>query len=313
MSSTPELSSSAAADPAFDPRPDGHAEDVALPDWLVGSRAFGVIVVDEAAEIVFANDAISSALGFESGDAMTGQNLRASLLQSESDWRDWERGGEQQYRLRNASGAPVSFHGEGIQSIRNLQRPLRYVVLSLQGSSNETGRLLEHAARMEAVAGLSSGIAHDFNNLLTVLVGNLYLLGEELRDNESAFGRIRSARDTALRGAELTRQLLNYARDDEAEDAEVRPASVVLKLQPLLEKLVGSSIELTVDLAAESHTVPRVERSSRARSSIWSSTPAMRSKVTAVSASLSTSSKIKFVRASSSSACPTMARVCPRK
>lgn len=116
-------------------------------------------------------------------------------------------------------------------------------------------QLFEHAARMEAVAGLTSGIAHDFNNLLTVLVGNLYLLGEELRDNESAFARIKAARDTALRGSELTRQLLNYARTEETSESEIKPANVVYKLQPLLEKLVGSKIRLDVKVTAETQSV----------------------------------------------------------
>ena len=256
MSSTPKFSSSAvAAETVQDAHVSHYADDVALPAWLVNSCVFGVLIVDQSADVVFANTALAEALGFQAAEDLIGQNLRSSLLVDDADWESWERGGEQSFRLRDATGATVSFHGEGGRRPDDAEQCLRYAVVSLQRSPNETGRLLEHAARMEAVAGLSSGIAHDFNNLLTVLVGNLYLLGEELRGNESAFARIKAARDTALRGAELTRQLLNYARDDDGDDIEIRPASVVHKLQPLLEKLVGSTIELAVDLSAESYTV----------------------------------------------------------
>ena len=211
------------------------ADDVALPGWLVNSRAFGVLVVDQATDIVFANAAIADALGYDSADELTGRNLRASFLVDDSDWNAWERDGEHQFRLRDISGAPVSFHGEAGRSSDNPENALRYGVLSLQGGSNETGRLLEHAARMEAVAGLSSGIAHDFNNLLTVLVGNLYLLGEDLRGNESAFARIKAARDTALRGAELPLWCLSR----EPQGAGVVPRSLVHLLSPVARAYAG--------------------------------------------------------------------------
>jgi signal transduction histidine kinase/CheY-like chemotaxis protein len=256
MSSTPELNRAVASVGAdVDSRVQVPGEDVALPNWLIGSSAFCVVVADAAATIMFVNEAFAKSLGFESAAALVGRNLRESFLLEEADWEAWQSDGDHMFRLRDVSGAPVTFRGESGKSFDREQNPLYRCVLSREGDSYATGQLLEHAARMEAVAGLSSGIAHDFNNLLTVLVGNLYLLGEELRGNESAFARIKAARDTALRGSELTRHLLNYARGDETNESEVRPGSVVHKLEPLLEKLVGSRIELGVDVTAEGYTV----------------------------------------------------------
>ncbi|MGD2168072.1 MAG: ATP-binding protein, partial [Gammaproteobacteria bacterium] len=214
-----------------------------------------VLCVDSAANIVFANDVFAEALGFESAEALIGTNLLRARLTEEAAWAAWENQDLQTFRFRHAGGDPVLLSGSRGKGVDDAGNPIYHCIFFRQGDSQETGQLLEHAARMEAVAGLSSGIAHDFNNLLTVLVGNLYLLGEELRDNETAFARIKAARDTALRGAELTRQLLNYARGEDSDAPEVNPASAVWKLQPLLEKLVGSRIALHVDVTAEERTV----------------------------------------------------------
>ena len=234
---------------------DSFASSAALPAWLVNSRLLGVVVLDDGLSIVFANDQFARFFGLQSAELLIGANLSEACELEAGDPQCWRQEGECSIRARDKAGTAVLMQVEVSRIRRSDGASLYRCVASLQSEPPETGQLLEHAARMEAVAGLSSGIAHDFNNLLTVLVGNLYLLAEELRDNESAFTRIKAARDTALRGADLTRQLLNYARDDGADEAEVRPASVVRRLQSLLDKLVGSRIKLQVELSAEDASV----------------------------------------------------------
>ena len=231
------------------------AADDVLPSWLMHSREFAVVFADEHSTVSFANEQFAAVLGYESAQSLLGMQLRQSCLVQAADWTAWQSGHEHQFRLRGADGAVISLSGEVQKCLDSTGRLCIQCIFFPSPAIGENGQLLEHAARMEAVAGLSSGIAHDFNNLLTVLVGNLYLLGEELRENESAFARIKAARDTALRGSDLTRQLLNYARTQDTDDAETSPASVVNKLRPLLEKLVGSGIDLQIDAPAEAQTV----------------------------------------------------------
>ena len=52
---------------------------------------------------------------------------------------------------------------------------------------------------MEALGSLTAAIAHDFNNVLTVLVGNLYLIGEELRERPRVFEKLKAARDAGMK------------------------------------------------------------------------------------------------------------------
>lgn len=70
---------------------------------------------------------------------------------------------------------------------------------------------LVQAQKIEALGQLTGGVAHDFNNLLGAVIGNLDLLSRKLGDE-----RLRRYVDGAIagaqRGAQLTRQLLAFAR-----------------------------------------------------------------------------------------------------
>src|SRR5207248_1617847 len=68
------------------------------------------------------------------------------------------------------------------------------------------------AQKMEAVGQLTGGIAHDFNNLLMVVMGNLQLVEQLVRNDERAVKRIRAAIEAAEKGSELTKRLLAFSR-----------------------------------------------------------------------------------------------------
>jgi CheY-like chemotaxis protein len=68
-----------------------------------------------------------------------------------------------------------------------------------------------HMQEMQRTADLTSKIAHDFNNLLGVIIGNLDLLAPRLADDAEARELLDAALGAAVRGAELTTQLLTSA------------------------------------------------------------------------------------------------------
>jgi len=71
---------------------------------------------------------------------------------------------------------------------------------------------LVHAEKMEAIGTLASGIAHDFNNLLTGIQGNTSLMLLEAGDDPPLHERLVGIEEHVRRGAELTKQLLSFAR-----------------------------------------------------------------------------------------------------
>jgi signal transduction histidine kinase/CheY-like chemotaxis protein len=68
-----------------------------------------------------------------------------------------------------------------------------------------------HAQRLDSLGTLAGGIAHDFNNLLTVILGNTSLALMDLPADAPARHPLRQIEITALRAADLTRQMLAYS------------------------------------------------------------------------------------------------------
>jgi PAS domain S-box-containing protein len=111
-------------------------------------------------------------------------------------------------------------------------------------------RLLQ-AQKMEAVGQLTGGIAHDFNNLLGVVLGNLQLLERSLADTPSLARKVRTAMRAAIRGADLTRRLLTFARRQILDTAVVDLNRKVRALIDLVQRTLGVSIEVRIVLAAD--------------------------------------------------------------
>jgi two-component system, cell cycle sensor histidine kinase and response regulator CckA len=82
---------------------------------------------------------------------------------------------------------------------------------------------LQHAGRMEAIGTLAGGIAHDFNNLLMVIQGSISLMLQGLEPAHPNYENFKNIETQVRRGANLTGQLLGYARKGRYE---VRPLNL---------------------------------------------------------------------------------------
>ncbi|MEM7520486.1 MAG: ATP-binding protein [Pseudomonadota bacterium] len=70
---------------------------------------------------------------------------------------------------------------------------------------------VRQSQRIEVIGTLTGGVAHDFNNLLAIILGNLEL-SLELREPDEQRALIREAIKATYRGADLTKNLLSFAR-----------------------------------------------------------------------------------------------------
>jgi signal transduction histidine kinase/ActR/RegA family two-component response regulator len=119
----------------------------------------------------------------------------------------------------------------------------------------QTEALLVEAQKLKAVGELSSGVAHDFNNLLTVVMGFADLAQRNVSPGSAVSLDLDEIRLAAQRGAELTRQLLAFARRQRNRPRRVQVESVVRGMNKLLQQLVGPRLQLRLELAPNGWTV----------------------------------------------------------
>ena len=109
---------------------------------------------------------------------------------------------------------------------------------------------LRQAQKMEAIGQLTGGVAHDFNNLLTAVTGNLEMLQARLADPRS-LSYAEAAMRSALRGGQLTQQLLAYARRQNLSPRPVDVNAVIVGMGELLQRSLGGLVQVEPDLAAD--------------------------------------------------------------
>lgn len=107
---------------------------------------------------------------------------------------------------------------------------------------------LRQSQKMEMIGQLTGGVAHDFNNLLMAVLGNLDLLKKHLGDDPRAMRLIDGALQGAHRGASLTQRLLAFARKQDLTLAVTDLADLVRGMTHLIERTIGTTIELSFDL-----------------------------------------------------------------
>ena len=108
---------------------------------------------------------------------------------------------------------------------------------------------LRQAQKMEAIGQLTGGLAHDFNNLLGIVLGNLDLLAERFTTGSEDRELTDAAVQAALRGAELTRQLLAFSRQQPLAPKLTYLPPVLEATAKLLQRTLGEAITFELNVS----------------------------------------------------------------
>jgi len=105
-----------------------------------------------------------------------------------------------------------------------------------------------HAQRIDSIGNLAGGVAHDFNNILTSILGSTAIMKRKMRKNVAMYRFVDIIDTAAKRGADLTRQLLTFARKTSVQFRPIIVNEIVEETLQLFERSVEKTITVQSSL-----------------------------------------------------------------
>ncbi|MFT5510383.1 MAG: PAS domain S-box-containing protein [Hyphomicrobiaceae bacterium] len=155
---------------------------------------------------------------------------------------------ETRHQRKDGSIYPVEVH---LQLMARETPPVFVAMIQDVSEAQLREAILRQSQKMEAIGQLTGGIAHDFNNLLTIILGNNELLQGSLADDPRQHKLLNAATSAAERGAQLTGQLLSFARQQPLAPEVIDINALVEDMIDMLERTLGEAIELKAVLASD--------------------------------------------------------------
>lgn len=158
---------------------------------------------------------------------------------------------EIQYRHRHKNGGWIHLEAWGTNQLDNPD--IRGVVVNVRDISERKLAEMEReklqaqliqAQKMESVGRLAGGVAHDFNNMLNVILGHTEMALESEALAEPLRADLQAIREAARRSADLTRQLLAFARKQTVAPRVLDLNDTIGGMLKLLQRLIGEDITL---------------------------------------------------------------------
>jgi two-component system cell cycle sensor histidine kinase/response regulator CckA len=208
-----------------------------------------VVVFDSPRRFLLANDAACAFYG-RPREELVGMRLD-DFIGTERAERDWESFLEPE---RVAQGM-VENVWDGEQDGSRLVLEVRATPEFLPGrhlfvlrditERRELEERLRQSQKMEAIGQLAGGVAHDFNNLLTVISGYAHMARRHVGVGPGS-PELAEIVHAADRAAELTRQLLAFARQQVLAPAPLDLNEIARGLVPMLGRLIGEDVRIAM-------------------------------------------------------------------
>jgi PAS domain S-box-containing protein len=122
-----------------------------------------------------------------------------------------------------------------------------YATLGVSFDMTEQKKLenqLFQSYKMESIGRLAGGIAHDFNNMLSIILTNIELMLDDMTPDNPFIESILEIRKASERSAELTSQLLAFARKQTIAPKLSDLNEVICGMLKMLERTIGENIRL---------------------------------------------------------------------
>jgi two-component system cell cycle sensor histidine kinase/response regulator CckA len=103
---------------------------------------------------------------------------------------------------------------------------------------------LAQAEKMESVGRLAGGVAHDFNNMLNVIFGHTEIAMGKIGPEHPVHGALEEIRKATVRSADLTRQLLAFARRQTVAPVALNLNDSVRGILAMLRRMIREEVRL---------------------------------------------------------------------
>jgi PAS domain S-box-containing protein len=212
-------------------------------------------------QVEYINDAIEDISGYPSQEFLLGRLAFGQLVHPEDNAMVAEKvdrnvkthkAFEIEYRILHKNGEIRWVFEKGKAIYDDADHPLWLdgVIFdisdkkSAQKHAEELEKKFLQAQKMESVGRLAGGVAHDFNNMLNVILGHAEMALEDLPHDHPVAGDLEEIQKAAQRSAQLTRQLLAFARKQTIAPKVLDLNEVVEGMLKMLRRLIGENIDL---------------------------------------------------------------------
>ena len=215
--------------------------------------ANAVLITDRAGVIVWANSAFTTSTGYrleEAAGHTPGELLRSgehALEFYQALWKTILAGEVWRGEMLNRRQDGSRYTEE--MTITPLVDPGGTITHFIAIKQDITQRKalesqLQQAQKMESVGLLAGGVAHDFNNMLGVILGTVDIALEQVDPAQLLCEDLLEIRKAAVRSADLTRQLLAFARQQAIAPTVLDLNETVPGMLSILQRLIGEDISL---------------------------------------------------------------------
>jgi len=139
--------------------------------------------------------------------------------------------------------SPLSDHDENIVGTTGVAIDVTDLKIAEHEKINLQAQL-HQAQKMESVGRLAGGVAHDFNNMLSVIIGHASLGLMDIDPANPLHTHLVEINNAAERSAELTRQLLAFARKQTIAPKVLNMNETLAGMLKMLQRLIGEDIQL---------------------------------------------------------------------
>jgi two-component system, cell cycle sensor histidine kinase and response regulator CckA len=233
---------------------------------FAGVSSVAIRGFDATGKVVFWNPAAERLYGYSKSEAV-GRSV-FDLLFPDAIRTDWQNFVQeyvtsgvtipmQEFTLHNKEGEALEIRSSHVLVRPHGRHPEIFALdVDLTGrkqaeSEREALRKqLAQAQKMESVGRLAGGIAHDFNNLLSVIYGNCDLAMTVVDPGSEIAEYLQAIQSAAEQSADLTRQLLAYARKQVVSPQWIDLPAAIREVFAMLDRLIGENVSLVWSDAA---------------------------------------------------------------